>query len=107
MFLAEDPGKEQAIAERVDAAGDSTAHLMDEIKSCRVETRIAFPADVSEPMLDVRLSFRTVHRTEVVRSDDPLPKLLHLRPLHHRAQFRLADEEALQKRLLSELEVGK
>ena len=34
-----------------------------------------------------------------------MAQLLHLRSLHHHAQLGLSDEEALQKRLVSELEV--
>ena len=34
-----------------------------------------------------------------------MPQLLHLRALHHRAQLGLADQEALQQRMIAELEI--
>ena len=42
-----------------------------------------------------------IERPEVIRGDHSLAQLLHVRPLHHRAELRLPDEEALQMRVLS------
>ncbi len=78
---------------------------MDQVEAARLERRIAVPADVLQPVLDVRLRLRPVERAQVIRRDHALAQLLHLRTLHHRAQLRLADEEALQQRLVAELEI--
>ena len=80
---------------------------MDEIERTGFEARIALPADVREPVLDVRLRLGAIHWTEMIGGDDALPQLLHVRSLHHRSQLRLADEEALHQRMISKLEVGK
>ena len=78
---------------------------MDQVEGRGIESRIAFPADVREPVLDVGFRLGLVHRPEVIGRDDALAQLLHLRSLHHAAQLGLADQEALQQRLVAELEV--
>ena len=74
---------------------------MDEFEGGRFEARVILPAYMLQPMLDVALRFRLVERSQVVRRDHPLPQLLHLRSLHDLAQFGLADEKALQQRLIA------
>ncbi len=105
MLPAEEPGEQQAIAQRVDAPGNAAARDMDEIDRLGLESRVALPAHVRETMLDVGLRFGAIHRPQVVGRDDALPELLHLRALHHVAQLGLADQEALQQCLVAELEI--
>ena len=57
-------------------------------------------------MLDVGLGFEQIQRTQVVGGDHPLAQLHHLRALHDGAELRLAHQEALQQRVVLELEVG-
>ena len=54
------------------------------VEARRLELRIVLPADVLQAMLDVGLRLRLVERAEVIRRDDALAQLLHLRALHHR-----------------------
>ena len=66
-----------------------------------LELRIVLPADMLQPVLDVASRLLDVERTEVVRGDHPLAQLQHLRALHHLPELRLADQEALQQRVVS------
>ena len=58
-----------------------------------------------QPMFDIRLRLRAIERTEMIGRNDALSQLLHLRALHHLAELRLSDQEALQKGLVAELEI--
>ena len=53
VFLGEESGEQQAIAERVDPPRNAAAHRVDQVERGRLESRIALPADVVQPVLDV------------------------------------------------------
>ena len=57
-------------------------------------------------MLDVAPRFIDVQRTDVTGRGNALAELLHFRTLQDFPEFRLAHQEALQQRLVSELEIG-
>src|SRR5215831_10403385 len=107
VLLSEESSEHQPIAKGIDASRDPPGELVYPVEAHGVELRIAVPADMLQPVLDVGTRFLLVEWPEVVGRNDALPKLLHLRALHHRAKLWLADEEALQKRLVLELKVGK
>ena len=70
-----------------------------------VEAGIAFGAGAFETMLDITLGFLGIHGADMARGDHPLPQLLHVRALQDVAEFRLPDEEALEQRMVAELEI--
>jgi hypothetical protein len=71
-----------------------------------VETRHALPADGAQAVLDVATCLVAVERPEVIRGDDALAQLLHVRALQDAAEFRLAEQEGLDQRAVVVLEVG-
>ena len=107
MFLTQEPGEKKPIAQRIDPSRNACRKRMNKIEARRLELRIALPSHMMETVLDIGLGLRLVQRTQMIGRGHPLPKLLHLRALHYRAQLGLAYEEALQKRLVAELEIGK
>ena len=65
----------------------------------------AVPADMAQPVLDIVARLRERQRPEVAGRGHALAQLLHRRRLEQAAQLRLADQEALQQRMVAELEV--
>ena len=105
MLLGEKRREKKAVAQRVDPARNAAGQRVDQIEALGLEVRIVLPVDMVQPVLDVAARLGLVERAQVIRGDHTLPQLLHLRAAHHLPQFRLTDQEALQQRLVAELEV--
>ena len=74
-------------------------------KAAGLEAGLAGGAGALEPVLDVALGLVGVQRADVAGGRHALAELLHLGALQDLAELGLADQEALQQRLVAELEV--
>ena len=106
MLLDQEAGEHQPVAERVDTPRDTSGGRIDEAEARGLKCGIARPADMLEAVLDIGAGLRLVERPEMIGRDHALAKLLHRRALHHGPKLGLADQKALQQRLIAELEVG-
>jgi hypothetical protein len=104
MSLAE-AQQQQAVAHRVDAPRDAAAGLVDALEGLGIEARLVGGAGTLQAVLDVALGLVLVQRADVAGGRHALAELLHLGPLQDLAELGLADQEALQQRLVAELEV--
>jgi len=106
MALGEEGRQHEAVAQGVDLARNAAGVGVDAGICARIEDGVVGPADVGEAVLDVAARLLGVERAEVVGGDHALAQLLHLGALHDVAELRLPDQEALQQRMVLELEVG-
>ncbi len=106
MLLGKEACEQQAVAERIDASRNTAREHVYLVEAPALETRVSSPSDMLQTVLDVALRFVFVERSQVIRRNDALAKLLHILSVHHRAQLRLADQKALQQCLVFQLKIG-
>ena len=97
----------QPAANQIDLARNAPARAVQFSKETVFETGIAVPADMLQPMDEVRLDFAFLHRLEMMGGDHALAQLFQAcMTLQGFAELRLAQQEGLQQRMVAQLEIG-
>ena len=88
MGLGKVAGEQGPRAQGVDTAWNAAGVLVHQRKHFWLEARVAFPAHLLQPMLDVGARFVAIEGSQVIGGDYALAQLLHGSAAHQLAQLR-------------------
>jgi hypothetical protein len=94
-------------AQIIDHARDAVGLLVNRLKGFRIEKGISFPPDAAQSMLHIGAAFRWIERSQMIRGNNSLAELLHVRVRQERAKLWLTNQKTLKWRRCSNLKIGK
>jgi len=99
--------QQQAVHHLIDPARDAIRVAIKRFDQAFLETGMFAPTDLRQPVTHVMFDLVRIERFEMVRSDDPLTQLFQIGMMRNRPpKFGLAQQQALQQRVRTELEIG-